>query len=192
MAAQGVGWSTRSRRDKLLGRWVKVRGWMRFDVEPHNESENRAPGRDRNWESDCLEVHPSSRGDQPQSGRRMRGPDGSWSRSTSRPKTTEDWAGSSARVCIPRIMAWLVRGDGGPHFAGRRTASMDVHSNSRAGLALHFPRSDYRRLRSATDAIPLPEPKPRAMCVCLIVPSIRSRQIACGQGSGVRHGEDVL
>lgn len=28
MAAQGLDWSTRALRDRLLGRWIKVKGWM--------------------------------------------------------------------------------------------------------------------------------------------------------------------
>ena len=51
MAAQGADWSTRALRDRLLGRWIKVRGWMLFDVEHQNASENTAPGRERNWKA---------------------------------------------------------------------------------------------------------------------------------------------
>lgn len=58
MAAQGVDWSTRALRDKLLGRWIKVRGWMLFDMEHQNESENTAPGRQRNWRATAWEIHP--------------------------------------------------------------------------------------------------------------------------------------
>jgi hypothetical protein len=58
MAAQGVDWSTRALRDRLLGRWVKVRGWMLFDMEHQNESENTAPGRERNWRATAWEIHP--------------------------------------------------------------------------------------------------------------------------------------
>jgi hypothetical protein len=58
MAAQGVDWSTRALRDRLLGRWIKGRGWMLFDAEHQNESENTAPGRERNWRATAWEVHP--------------------------------------------------------------------------------------------------------------------------------------
>src|ERR1035437_7745482 len=58
MGAQGVDWSTRALRDRLLGRWVKVRGWMLFDMEHQNQSENTAPGRERNWRATAWEVHP--------------------------------------------------------------------------------------------------------------------------------------
>jgi hypothetical protein len=43
---------------KLLGRWVKVTGWMLFDVEHQSEAENTAPGRPRNWRATAWEVHP--------------------------------------------------------------------------------------------------------------------------------------
>jgi len=58
MAGKGVDWSTRALRDKLLGRWVRVTGWMLFDAEHKDESENTAPGRARNWRATAWEVHP--------------------------------------------------------------------------------------------------------------------------------------
>jgi hypothetical protein len=58
MAAQGVDWSTRALRDSLLGRWIKVRGWMLFDVKHQNQSENTPPGRERNWRATAWEIHP--------------------------------------------------------------------------------------------------------------------------------------
>jgi len=58
MAAQGMDWSTRALRDRLLGRWIKVRGWMLFDVEHQNASENTARGRERNWRATAWEIHP--------------------------------------------------------------------------------------------------------------------------------------
>jgi hypothetical protein len=58
MAAHGVDWSTRALRDKLLGRWIRVTGWMLFDMEHQNESENTAPGRERNWRATAWEIHP--------------------------------------------------------------------------------------------------------------------------------------
>ena len=58
MTEQGADWSTRALRDRLLGRWIKVTGWMLFDAEHQNESENTAPGRERNWRATAWEVHP--------------------------------------------------------------------------------------------------------------------------------------
>jgi len=59
-------------------------------------------------------------------------------------------------------------------------------------LALNFTQSKRWGLGSATDAIPLPEPKPRAVGLLLIVPPIRSREVACAQWSRVGHREDAL
>src|SRR5690348_8084463 len=42
---------------------------------------------------------------------------------------------------------------------------------------------------AATDAILLPKPKPRAVGEHLVVPSIRSRDVARGQRPRVRYGE---
>jgi len=48
------------------------------------------------------------------------------------------------------------------------------------------------RFRAATDAVAPPQLKPRAVCVPLVVPSVRCRELTGIQGSGVRHGEDTL
>jgi hypothetical protein len=58
MAAQGVDWSTATLRKDYLGRWVRVTGWLLFDVEHANAAENTAPGRPRNWRATAWEVHP--------------------------------------------------------------------------------------------------------------------------------------
>lgn len=55
---KGVDWSTRRLRDKFLGRWVKVTGWMLFDAEHKNQAENTAPGRTRDWRATAWEIHP--------------------------------------------------------------------------------------------------------------------------------------
>jgi hypothetical protein len=58
MRERDTDWSTRGLRDRFLGRWVKVRGWMLFDSEHKGESENTAPGRPRNWRATAWEIHP--------------------------------------------------------------------------------------------------------------------------------------
>jgi hypothetical protein len=58
MNQRGIDWSTRALRDKFLGRWVKIRGWMLFDSEHQQESENTAPGRAGNWRATAWEIHP--------------------------------------------------------------------------------------------------------------------------------------
>jgi hypothetical protein len=57
MSGNSVDWSTQALRDKVLGRWVEVTGWMLFDVVHESEAENTAPGRPRNWRATAWEVH---------------------------------------------------------------------------------------------------------------------------------------
>jgi hypothetical protein len=58
MRERGADWSTRALRDRFMGRWVKVRGWMLFDADHRGESENMAPGRPGNWRATAWEIHP--------------------------------------------------------------------------------------------------------------------------------------
>ncbi len=58
MLAKGIDWSTKTLRDKILGRWVKFDGWLFFDEEHANAAENTAPGRERNWRATAWEIHP--------------------------------------------------------------------------------------------------------------------------------------
>ena len=58
MQEKGVDWMTRGLRKALLGRWVKVQGWLFFDSEHKNTSENTNPGRERNWRATAWEIHP--------------------------------------------------------------------------------------------------------------------------------------
>src|SRR5689334_13698889 len=53
------------------------------------------------------------------------------------------------------------------------------------GLCFDFTESDGRGICAATDAVPLPEPKPGAMRKLLVVATIRSREIVCVQRSVV-------
>ena len=59
-------------------------------------------------------------------------------------------------------------------------------------LTFQVVKPEFGRFRSATNAIALPKPKPGAMCICHIMPAIRSAQIALGEGSRVREGEDAF
>ncbi|MGZ3863347.1 MAG: hypothetical protein ACXVPN_07995 [Bacteroidia bacterium] len=58
MKKKGEDWSTPELRKKLLGRWVEFEGWMFFDEEHSNQSENTNPGRARNWRATAWEIHP--------------------------------------------------------------------------------------------------------------------------------------
>jgi len=58
MQARGVDWTTATLRETLLGRWVRVRGWLFYDREHENESENANPGHAGNWRGTAWEIHP--------------------------------------------------------------------------------------------------------------------------------------
>lgn len=58
MNDKGEDWSTRTLRDKILGRWIKVKGWMLFDFEHQSQAENTNPRNPKNWRATCWEIHP--------------------------------------------------------------------------------------------------------------------------------------
>lgn len=58
MAAQGADWSTSNLQAALLGKRVRISGWMMFDAEHVGESENTAPGNPRDWRATVWEIHP--------------------------------------------------------------------------------------------------------------------------------------
>lgn len=57
-AGRGSHWSTDSLRSLLLGRSVRVTGWLLFDTEHERQAENTAPGRAGNWRATAWELHP--------------------------------------------------------------------------------------------------------------------------------------
>ena len=58
LAAQGTDWSTPALHGSLLGRWVRVGGWMLFDAQHRAAAENTAPGHSGNWRATAWEIHP--------------------------------------------------------------------------------------------------------------------------------------
>lgn len=58
---QGEDWTTATLRTRLLGRWVQFTGWLFFDDEHDDESENTTPGRALNWRATAWELHPVTR-----------------------------------------------------------------------------------------------------------------------------------
>ena len=58
MRKQGINWSTNNLRDKFLGRWVQIEGWLFFDEEHANASENTNPQKENNWRASAWEIHP--------------------------------------------------------------------------------------------------------------------------------------
>lgn len=55
---RNMDWSRSALERELVGRWCRFEGWLLFDVEHADESENTAPGREDNWRGTAWEVHP--------------------------------------------------------------------------------------------------------------------------------------
>jgi len=58
MRKRGVDWSTAALKKTLVGKKIRIRGWMLFDWHYTDESENTTPGGRRNWRATAWEVHP--------------------------------------------------------------------------------------------------------------------------------------
>jgi len=58
MAAKGVDWETDTLRERLLGRCVRVTGWLLFDAEHRRESRNTADAGREVWRATAWEIHP--------------------------------------------------------------------------------------------------------------------------------------
>jgi len=55
---EGRDWSASALKEKLVGRRCRFEGWLLFDQEHADESENTAPGSRGNWRATAWEVHP--------------------------------------------------------------------------------------------------------------------------------------
>ena len=58
MLQKGIDWSTDAIKATFTGHWVKVTGWLFFDEEHTNASENTSPGGVHNWRATAWEIHP--------------------------------------------------------------------------------------------------------------------------------------
>jgi hypothetical protein len=58
MQTKGLDWSTEALRRTLLGRWIRVTGWMFFDEEHSSQSRNTAPPENHIWRATAWEIHP--------------------------------------------------------------------------------------------------------------------------------------
>ena len=56
--ARGQDWSAEALRRELVGRRCRFEGWLLFDREHADESENTAPGARGNWRATAWELHP--------------------------------------------------------------------------------------------------------------------------------------
>jgi len=54
----GRDWSAAALRAELVGRRCRFEGWLLFDREHADESENTAPGARGNWRATAWELHP--------------------------------------------------------------------------------------------------------------------------------------
>lgn len=54
----GWDWSAAALRRELVGRRCRFEGWLLFDQEHADESENTAPGSRGNWRGTAWELHP--------------------------------------------------------------------------------------------------------------------------------------
>ena len=55
---QGRDWSTPALQRAFTGQRVRIEGWLLFDDEHDEESENTRPGHRDNWRATAWEVHP--------------------------------------------------------------------------------------------------------------------------------------
>lgn len=55
---QGYDWSESALESVLIGRWCRIEGWVLFDREHAQESENLSPRGARNWRATAWEIHP--------------------------------------------------------------------------------------------------------------------------------------
>lgn len=56
MKDRGIDWSQQALRDRFLGRWVKVRGWVFYDAVHADES--AGSGNEKIWRGSPWEIHP--------------------------------------------------------------------------------------------------------------------------------------
>ncbi|MBV8859280.1 MAG: hypothetical protein JOZ02_20275 [Acidobacteria bacterium] len=57
-AESGLDWSMNALREKILGRRCRFEGWLLFDREHADESENTASGARGDWRATAWELHP--------------------------------------------------------------------------------------------------------------------------------------
>jgi hypothetical protein len=55
---RGLDWSTEALQRAITGRLCRFEGWLLFDTEHVDESENTSPGGAGNWRATAWEIHP--------------------------------------------------------------------------------------------------------------------------------------
>jgi hypothetical protein len=61
VAASGTNWETNDLQGTMLGRCVRITGWMLFDAEHRRESANTAVPGASVWRATAWEIHPVSK-----------------------------------------------------------------------------------------------------------------------------------
>lgn len=56
--SRGMDWSTAALSAQFTGRRARIEGWLLFDGEHDEESENTRPGHPANWRATAWELHP--------------------------------------------------------------------------------------------------------------------------------------
>ena len=57
-AGRGWDWKASALKERLVGRRCRFEGWLLFDRQHADESENTAPGARGNWRGTAWELHP--------------------------------------------------------------------------------------------------------------------------------------
>jgi hypothetical protein len=58
MAAKGLDWRTETLQQTLIGKQVKITGWLMFDLDHIGQSVNIAPNNPKDWRKTIWEIHP--------------------------------------------------------------------------------------------------------------------------------------
>ncbi len=58
MHDKNIDWSTSGLKKLFFHKWVRITGWMLFDVEHVYSAQNTNEGGDRIWRGTCWEIHP--------------------------------------------------------------------------------------------------------------------------------------
>ncbi len=58
MHDKGADWSTNGLKSLFLHKWVRITGWMLFDVEHVYNAQNTNENGDNIWRGTCWEIHP--------------------------------------------------------------------------------------------------------------------------------------
>ena len=61
VARSGADWETDTLRQRLLGRCVRITGWLLFDREHRGQSENTTRPGESVWRATAWEIHPITR-----------------------------------------------------------------------------------------------------------------------------------